>query len=158
MVFRRLNMKTKRKNYSKELKVENCSAAEHMANTKGALINKNKRKRADISEPGMSDKIQDQVFQRPQSPVPSLCTNSFQPRSSQKARGCPSAGECHWTQCILAYRNQRPHPQIYILVQTISSFRSKGCTLHFQLDSFSLMSSYNETDTCSTIMRWKVKR
>lgn len=88
-------MKTKRKNYSKELKVENCSAAEHMANTKGALINKNKRKRADISEPGMSDKIQDQVFQRPQSPVPSLCTNSFQPRSSQKARGCPSAGECH---------------------------------------------------------------
>lgn len=65
VVFRTLNMKTKHKNNSKELKAENCSIAEHKANTKGALINKNKRKkRADTSELEMSVKTQDQTFQR----------------------------------------------------------------------------------------------
>lgn len=64
MVFRILNMKTKHKNNSKELKAENCSAAEHTANTKGALINKKKRKRAGTSEPEMSDETPHQIFQR----------------------------------------------------------------------------------------------
>jgi len=166
MVFRRLNMKTKRKNYSKELKAENCSAAEHMANTKGALINKNKRKRADISEPGMSDKIQDQVFQRPQHKVtcPKFVHQQFPTPIITKSQGVPLS---RWMPLNTVYTGlQKPTSSSsdlhtctnYLLIQIKRLYTSFSVGFVFTYEFIQWdrhVQHYNEMESKAIIAGWQ---
>lgn len=65
MFGRKLKIKIKHENYSKEFRAEKCFVLEHMAITKGILIKRNKRnKRADLSKLEISNEFQHQTFQR----------------------------------------------------------------------------------------------